>query len=54
MRDCIYDYYCDVDDLDPMMQTNWGAAARSIGQAKRHIDALDPENPTSDEPDQNT
>ena len=52
--DCIFDYSCDVDDLDPMMQKNWAAAARSIGQAERHIDTLDPENPAADGPDQDT
>lgn len=46
-NDCIYDYYCDVDSIDPMMQEGWSAASRSIKRAKNDVASLDPDNATS-------
>lgn len=40
--ECIYDFYCDIDSIDPMMQRNWAAATRAIAKASRLIDGLDP------------
>lgn len=52
-NDCIYDYYCDMDSIDPMMQRNWSSASRNITRAKKLVDSLDPSNPTSSGPGSN-
>lgn len=46
-NDCIYDFYCDVDSIDPMMQRGWASATRAIAKASRLIDGLDPALSTS-------
>jgi hypothetical protein len=43
-NDCIYDTYCDMDSIDPMMQDNWSAASQAIDRAKTLIHTLDPAN----------
>lgn len=44
-NDCIYDYYCDVDSIDPMLQRNWARANRLLTAAGELIDEMDPESP---------
>lgn len=43
-NDCIYDYGCDVDSIDPFLQTKWAAAGRYIDKAEQLMDRLDPAN----------
>jgi hypothetical protein len=43
-NDCIYDTYCDMDSIDPMMQKNWAAASLAIDRAERLVATLDPVN----------
>lgn len=42
--DCIYDYGCDVDSIDPFLQAKWAAAGRDIDKAEQLMDRLDPAN----------
>jgi len=44
--DCIYDYYCDLDAIDPGMQVKWGRAGHLIERADDLIDQMDPASPT--------
>lgn len=51
-NDCIVDYYCDMDSIDPMMQRNWASASRQIGAAETQVEKLDPANSASEAGDQ--
>lgn len=44
--DCIYDFYCDVDDIEAGMQTKWSRASRSLEKADRLLEEMDPASPT--------
>ena len=45
--DCIYDYYCDVDDdVLPGMQVKWASASSAINRAETLIETLDPDSPS--------
>jgi hypothetical protein len=41
-NDCIYDLYCDVDSIDPMLQSKWASASIAIDKAAKFLDRLDP------------
>ena len=41
-NDCIYDYGCDVDSIDPFLQAKWSTAGRNIARAENILDRLDP------------
>jgi hypothetical protein len=43
-NDCIYNYGCDVDSIDPFLQGKWAAAGRNIDKAEQLMDRLDPAN----------
>lgn len=40
--DCIYDYGCDVESIDPNLQAHWSAASRNFAKAESLLDKLDP------------
>lgn len=49
-NDCIYDYYCSVDDdVLPGMQLKWSKASGLIEQADRLLATMDPASPTYDD-----
>ena len=41
-NDCIYDTYCDMDEIDPMLQRKWATASTSIDKATRSLDRMNP------------
>lgn len=43
-NDCIYDYGCDMDSIDPFLQAKWSAAGRNTAKAERILDRMDPAN----------
>lgn len=45
-NECIYDYYCDLDDIDPGMQVKWARAARLLDRAGELLDEMDPTSPS--------
>jgi hypothetical protein len=47
-NDCIFDYYCDTDEIMPGMQGKWLRASRAIERAKDLLDSLDPDSPSYD------
>jgi flagellar basal body-associated protein FliL len=42
-NDCIYDYNCDIDSIDPDMQVKWASASDDIDRAETLIDRMNPE-----------
>ena len=40
--DCIYDDYCNMDDIDPELQRSWSAASSLIDRASAKLKAADP------------
>ena len=45
-NDCIFEYSCDLDDIDPQLQRAWASAGRAIERAEDLLDRLDPESPS--------
>jgi hypothetical protein len=45
-NDCIFDYSCDTDAIDPQLQRAWASAGRGIERAEDLLDRLDPESPS--------
>lgn len=43
--DCIFDYGCDVDGIDPQLQTAWLKSSRLLERADRLLDQMDPLHP---------
>jgi cell division protein FtsB len=40
--DCVYDYDCSTDSIQPQMQRKWAAASRQIEKAETALDNLEP------------
>ncbi len=49
-NDCIFDYGCDTDDIEPAMQAKWTAASNHIDKARRAMERLNPSSPTFNGP----
>jgi hypothetical protein len=45
-NDCIFEYSCDLDDIDPQLQRAWRSASRAVERAEDLLDRLDPESPS--------
>jgi hypothetical protein len=45
-NDCIFEYSCDLDDIDPRLQRGWSSAGRAVERAEDLLDRLDPESPS--------
>ena len=39
--DCIDDYNCDLDSIDPKLQRNWSASTRTIDRASDYLNELE-------------
>jgi len=39
-NDCITNFYCDVDSIDPYLQTQWAIATSKIAKARAGVNKL--------------
>jgi hypothetical protein len=44
--DCIFEYSCDLDDIDPQLQRAWSSAGRAVERAENLLERLDPKSPS--------
>jgi len=44
-NDCIFDYGCDNDSIQPSLQSQWLKASTAVGRAQDMVDSLNPDDP---------